>query len=99
MNTSMQGPAPVQDSGAPSAQELDAARLLLARMGIRAEDLLTRPGPQGLSVEGRAPVPTFAEYVPVVSGAVSDGTRRVYSTYWKRLLEHWADGRIDEPIP
>jgi integrase len=78
---------------------LDAARLLLARMGIRVEDLLARPGPQGPSGEGRAPVPTFGQYVPVVSGAVTDGTRRVYSSYWKRLLEHWADRRIDEPTP
>jgi integrase/recombinase XerC len=48
---------------------------------------------------GSAPVPTFADHVPVVSGAVSDGTRRVYGTYWKRLLEHWPDRRIDEPTP
>lgn len=83
----------------PSTQELDAARLILARMGIRAEDLLAPPAPDGPSVGGRAPVPTFADYVPVVAGAVSDGTRRVYGTYWKRLLEHWADRRIDEPTP
>jgi integrase/recombinase XerC len=99
VNASMPGPAPAQDPGTPSAQELDAARLVLARMGIRVEDLLTRPCAQGLPVESRAPVPTFAEYVPVVSGAVSEGTRRVYSTYWKRLLEHWGDRRIDEPTP
>ena len=29
---------------------------------------------------GRAAVPTFAEYVPVVSAAVTDGTRKAYGT-------------------
>jgi hypothetical protein len=47
--------------------ELEAARLLLQRMGISPADLLdVRPS--------RPPAPTFAEYVPVVAGAVSDGT-------------------------
>jgi hypothetical protein len=45
-------------AAAPSAAELDAARLLLARLGVAPADLL-RPEPD------RAPAPTFAEYVPV----------------------------------
>ncbi|MET8197961.1 hypothetical protein [Micromonospora taraxaci] len=57
--------------------ELDAARLLLARMGISPADLVE-------AVSDRAPAPTFAEYVPVVAAAVSDGTRRAYGSYWKR---------------
>jgi hypothetical protein len=44
-------------------------------------------------------VPTFAEYVPVVSGAVSAGTRRAYGTYWNRVVEHWGGRRLDEPTP
>ena len=35
------------------------------------------------------PIPTFADYVPVVSAAVTDGTRRAYGTYWNRITEHW----------
>ena len=43
-----------------SAVELDAARMLLARMGLSPADLLAAP-------QVRAPVPTFAEYIPLVS--------------------------------
>ena len=47
----------------------------------------------------RAVVPTFAEYVPVVSAAVSAGTRRTYGSYWNRIVEHWGARRLDEPNP
>lgn len=74
------------------AADLDAARLLLARMGVTAEDLISEPVTRPL-------LPTFAEYIPVVSDAVSDGTRRVYTSYWNRILEHWGHRRLDEPTP
>ena len=45
------------------------------------------------------PLPTFAEYVPVVSAAVSQGTRRAYGSYWNRVVEHWGDRHLDEPTP
>ncbi len=76
----------------PSAAELDAARMLLARMGLSPADLLAAP-------QVRPPVPTFAEYIPLVSAAVTDGTRRVYSSYWNRILEHWGHRHLDEPTP
>ena len=44
-------------------------------------------------------MPTFAEYVPVVSAAVTAGTRRAYGSYWNRVVEHWGDRRLDEPTP
>ena len=72
--------------------ELDAARLLLAGLGISPEDLLLAP-------RDRSWVPTFAEYIPIVSGAVTEGTRRMYGTYWNRILEQWAQRRLDEPTP
>lgn len=72
--------------------ELDAARLLLARMGISPGDLVE-------AASDRPPAPTFAEYVPVVAAAVSDGTRRAYGSYWKRVLEQWGQRRLDEPTP
>ncbi|KGI80612.1 integrase, partial [Actinopolyspora erythraea] len=62
----------------------------MARMGVAPEDLV------GASV-GSSVVPTFAEYVPVVEQAVSVGTRRVYGSYWKRVLEFWGQRRLDEP--
>jgi integrase/recombinase XerC len=47
----------------------------------------------------RAPAPTFADYIPVVRMAVADGTRRVYGSYWNRILQHWGTRRLDEPTP
>lgn len=43
------------------------------------------------------PLPTFADYIPIVSAAVSEGTRRVYSSYWNRVIDHWGQRRLDEP--
>src|SRR5258706_7537482 len=72
--------------------ELEAARLLLQRMGISPADLLqVRPA--------RPPAPTFAEYVPVVAAAVSSGTRRAYGSYWNRVVQAWGNPRIDETRP
>ncbi|MEU9507335.1 integrase [Micromonospora sp. NPDC048170] len=70
--------------------ELDAARLLLARMGISPADLVG-------AASDRPVAPTFAEYVPVVAAAVTAGTRRAYGSYWKRVVEQWGQRRIDEP--
>jgi hypothetical protein len=72
--------------------ELQAARLLLERMGISLDQLLQTAPP-------RPPAPTFAEYLPVVEAAVGPGTRRVYGSYWNRLHEHWGHRPINEPTP
>ncbi|MEV0133335.1 hypothetical protein AB0H83_33335 [Dactylosporangium sp. NPDC050688] len=55
-------------------------------MGVSPADLLGT---------GRPAAPTFAEYIPVVREAVSDGSRQAYGTYWNRVLEHWSERRID----
>jgi integrase/recombinase XerC len=60
---------------------VEAALVLLERMGLSPADLATVPQPP-------TSVPTFAEYVPVVSAAVSAGTRRAYGSYWNRIIEH-----------
>lgn len=72
--------------------ELEAARLLLERMGVTPDQLLQTATPRG-------PAPTFAEYIPVVQAAVGPGTRRVYGTYWNRLRKRWGQRPIDEPTP
>ena len=77
---------------AATPAELDAARLLLARMGLSPEDLLTRP-------TARPPLPTFTEYIRIVSAAVTDGTRRVYGSYWNRIDQHWGHRHLDELTP
>jgi site-specific recombinase XerD len=76
-----------------NAADLDAARLLLARLGITPEQLLAA-GPAGAR-----PMPTFREYIALVSAAVPDRTRRAYATYWRRIEDTWGDRRIDEPTP
>jgi len=79
--------------GAPATSQqavVEAALVLLERMGLSPADLVAVPREQ------RA-VPTFAEYVPVVSAAVSAGTRRAYGSYWNRVVDQWGDRRLDEP--
>lgn len=71
---------------------LEAARLLLSRLGITPEELLGAPAPQ-------LTMPTVGEYISRVADSVPDGTRRVYETYWRRVAEVWGHRRIDEPTP
>jgi integrase/recombinase XerC len=71
---------------------VEAALVLLERMGLSPADLTAVRQP-------RTQVPTFAEYVSVVSAAVSAGTRRAYGSYWNRVIEHWGGRRLDEPTP
>jgi integrase/recombinase XerC len=70
--------------------EVQAARLLLARLGVTPEQLLGVPA-------ARVPVPTFAQYIDLVSEVVTSGTRRAYTPYWKRVRDAWGDRRLDEP--
>ncbi|MCO1575217.1 site-specific integrase [Crossiella sp. SN42] len=74
------------------AAKLDAARVLLTSLGISVTDLANAP-------ENRPPVPTFAEYIPKITDAVGEGTRRNYGTYWNRILTRWGHRRLDEPTP
>jgi len=84
----------VSPAAAATSQQMavEAALVLLERMGLSPADLMAAP-------RDRAVVPTFAEYVPVVSEAVSAGTRRAYGSYWNRVVEHWGTRRLDELTP
>jgi len=77
-------------SDSPSQVDLDVARVLLQRIGVTPQQLLQ-------STEPSMPLPTFGEYIDRVSGAVSNGTRRLYRTYWNRVLAEWSERRLDEP--
>jgi site-specific recombinase XerD len=79
-------------SAAPGQAVVDAAMLVLERMGLTPADLLATPA-------ARPTAPTFAEYIPVVSALVSDGCRRAYGSYWNRVTDQWGSRRIDEPTP
>lgn len=71
--------------------DIDTALLLLRKLGVDPRRLVGRP-----ILGQEQPVPTFAEYVPRVVGAVSPGARRVYGPYWERILRDWSNRRIDE---
>jgi hypothetical protein len=77
---------------APQQAAVDAALLVLKSMGLSPDDLTAAPS-------NRRPVPTFAEYVPVVAGTVTPGTLRAYRPYWRRTVEQWGGRRLDEPTP
>src|SRR5271169_3298631 len=79
-------------SAAPGQAVVDAAMLVLERMGLTPADLLSAPA-------ARPAAPTFAEYIPVVSALVSDGCRKAYGSYWNRVVEQWGSRGIDEPTP
>jgi integrase/recombinase XerC len=82
------------DSDGPGypLREIEAARMLLEKMGISPADLLrTSAAPPA--------VPAFADYIPRVSEAVSPGTRRVYSTYWNRVIRAWGPRPITSVTP
>jgi site-specific recombinase XerD len=79
-------------TGTSQRDAVAAALVLLERMGLSPADLAAAPQPA-------TPVPTFSEYVPVVSAAVSEGTRRAYGSYWNRVVDRWGGRRLDEPTP
>lgn len=70
--------------------EIDAARLLLDRLGVTVEQLLDAP-------PALTDMPTFDDYITRVSQAVTAGTLRVYETYWNRVRKVWGSRRLDEP--
>ena len=72
---------------AATLSKIEAARLLLEKMGINPADLLRQSPPA-------SEAPAFAEYIPRVSEAVSAGTRRVYGTSYRTAIER---GTAAEP--
>lgn len=78
------------DTSTANAGEVQAARLLLDRLGVSVEQLLdTTTTPSDM--------PTFTVYIARVSQAVTHGTLRVYETYWNRIRDVWGNRRLDEP--
>jgi len=77
--------------GKASRADLDAALLLIARLGVSPADLIAG------AAASRPVVPTFAEFIPLVAAATTKGTRKAYGSYWNRILEAWGERRLDEP--
>lgn len=68
--------------------EVQTAQLLLEKLGVTLEDLI--------AAQSKRPMPTFAEYVPIVYAAIPPNrTRDLYSSYWNRIVEMWPSRRLD----
>jgi integrase len=81
---------PTPDGARP---EIDAALLLLAKLGLSVEDLTAG------AVTARPAVPTFAQFIPEVVEATSAGTLKCYGTYWNRVVGEWGARLLTEPTP
>ncbi|MTD59086.1 site-specific integrase, partial [Amycolatopsis sp. RM579] len=77
-------------SGTPA--ELDAARLVLARMGVDPADLITH---QTGATPAR-PMPTLSEWIEKVKTLVSPGTARTYGSYWTKAEAAWGSLPLDD---
>lgn len=78
---------------AASRSDLEAALLLITRLGVTPADLVTA------TATDRPAVPTFAEFIPQVAAATTAGTRKAYGSYWNKIVEQWGERRLDEPTP
>ncbi|MGW0504068.1 tyrosine-type recombinase/integrase [Micromonospora sp. NPDC003241] len=72
--------------------EIEAARLLLARLGVSPEQLIN------LAMMPKS-IPTFDEYIDRVSRSVSPGSLRVYGSYWNKVRDAWGSRRLNEATP
>lgn len=81
-----------QNNRTPTPHEIEAARLILARMNIDPADLLNRD-------QQTDPTPTFSAYIPVVAATLGPGAYRTYRPYWERLEARWGDLTLDQPSP
>jgi hypothetical protein len=61
----------------PGPDQLAAARLALAELGVTVADLEPHRHPDR--------PPTLGEYLPVVIAAAGTGANRTYGTYWGRM--------------
>lgn len=71
------------------------AQTLLKTLGLTVSDHVEAADPGGAS--SRRPVPTFAEYVPVVEAATPKSSAVTWIIYWRVLVAEWGDRRVDEP--
>lgn len=88
---------------APTPAEIEAARLLLAKMGVTADHLLAAPGadqpaatPDAAPLPGSRPMPTLSEWIPVVAKLVARTTAASYGSYWRKAEETWGTRRLDD---
>jgi hypothetical protein len=78
---------------------VDAALLVLKSMGLSTGESMGLSPEDLLAPSNRTPVPTFAQYVSVVSDTVTAASLRAYRPYWKWTVERWGGRHLDEPTP
>ncbi|MDI5979849.1 tyrosine-type recombinase/integrase [Amycolatopsis magusensis] len=76
-----------------TTQDLDAARLLLSRLGVDPADLVD--GSRDSTDDQRPPMPTIGEWIPIVAGLVMPTTASSYGSYWKKAEAAWGERRMD----
>ncbi|MET8854526.1 site-specific integrase [Amycolatopsis sp. NPDC004625] len=77
-----------------TTQDLEAARLLLSRLGVDPAELVGETPTDGAS-DDRPPMPTIAEWIPVVAELVSASTASSYGSYWKKAQAEWGERPMD----
>ena len=70
---------------------VDAALLVLERMGLTPADLLAAPAAR--------PPPDLRRVHPGRVGTGQRGCRKAYGSYWNRVTEQWGSRGIGEPTP
>lgn len=83
----MNSPASQEQAVLPRG-DLQAVQVLLNRLGVTPADLLT--------ASPAREAPTFADYIPQVAKAVSEGSRRVYGSYWNLVMREWGHRSLDD---
>jgi integrase/recombinase XerC len=92
MTTHLSDPANNAANAATDRELVAAARMMLQRMGVDPNDLMTDPADQ-------PPAPTFDAYIPQVEKAVSPSTAKTYGSYWNRIRTKWGTRTLLEPTP
>ncbi|PXX59698.1 hypothetical protein DFR70_11180 [Nocardia tenerifensis] len=71
-----------------AAAEIEAARLLLERLGFTPEQLLQAAA---------ATAPTVGQYIAAITASMPQSTLRVYGTYLRRIEDAWGERVLTEP--
>lgn len=81
------------DTTSANPADIEAARMLLSRLGVSPADLLD-DAPAKDATAGE-PIPTISEWIFVVTDLVSPSTAASYGSYWNKAAAAWPGRRMD----
>lgn len=84
---------PHDDHPEATAANVALVNALMAQLNVSPEQLAAG------SITPIRTIPTFAEYIPRVRAAVTDGSIRAYGSYWERIIDRWGHRHLNEPTP